>query len=100
MNNSLLTNRLNSQRQERQEAENAREKAENEVEEYLGAFDEDLEKYKKQIDELTRANTSLQLENQGLRVKLSGTESVPILYLGDEDEFFQGEIREMLLDAR
>jgi len=99
VNNSLLTDRLNSQRQERQEAENAREKAENEVEEYLGAFDEDLEKYKKQIDELTRANTSLQLENQGLRAKLSGAESVPILYLGDEDEFFQGEIREMILDA-
>lgn len=99
VNNSLLTDRLNSQRQERQEAENARVKAENEVEEYLGAFDEDLEKYKKQINELTRANTSLQLENQGLRAKLSGVESVPILYLGDEDEFFQGEIREMLLDA-
>lgn len=99
VNNSLLTDRLNSQRQERQEAENAREKAENEVEEYLGAFDEDLEKYKKQIDELTRANTSLQLENQGLRAKLSGAESVPVLYLGDEDEFFQGEIKEMILDA-
>ena len=99
VNNSLLTDRLISQRQERQAAENAREKAENEVEEYLGAFDEDLEKYKKQIDELTRANTSLQLENQGLRAKLSGAESVPILYLGDEDEFFQGEIKEMLLDA-
>lgn len=99
VNNSLLTDRLNSQRRERQEAENAREKAENEVEEYLGAFDEDLEKYKKQIDELTRANTSLQLENQGLRAKLNGAESVPILFLGDEDEFFQGEIKEMILDA-
>ena len=92
VNYSLLTDRYNSQRQERQ-------KAENEVEEYMGAFDEDLEKYKKQIDELTRANTSLQLENQGLRAKLSGAESVPILYMGDEDEFFQGEIKEMLLDA-
>lgn len=99
VNNSLLTDRLNSQRLERQEAESAREKAENEVNEYLGAFDEDLEKYKKQIDELTRANASLQMENQGLRAKLSGAESVPILYLGDEDEFFQGEIKEMLLDA-
>ena len=99
VNNSLLTDRLLSQRQERQEAESARKKAENEIEEYLGAFDEDLEKYKKQIDELTRANASLQMENQGLRAKLSGAESVPVLYLGDEDEFFQGEIKEMLLDA-
>ena len=99
VNNSLLEDRLLSQRQERQEAESAREKAENEIQEYLGAFDEDLEKYKKQIDELTRANTSLQMENQGLRAKLSGAESVPVLFLGDEDEFFQGEIKEMLLDA-
>lgn len=99
VNNSLLADRLTSQQKERQEAEEAREKAENEVEEYLGAFDEDMEKYKKQIDELTRANTSLQMENQGLRAKLSGTESVPVLYLGDEDEFFQGEIKEILLDA-
>ena len=99
VNNSLLEDRLLSQRQERQEAESAREKAENEIQEYLGAFDEDLEKYKKQIDELTRANTSLQMENQCLRAKLSGAESVPVLFLGDEDEFFQGEIKEMLLDA-
>lgn len=99
VNNSLLADRLTSQQKERQEAEEAREKAENEVEEYLGAFDEDMEKYKKQIDELTRANISLQMENQGLRAKLSGTESVPVLYLGDEDEFFQGEIKEILLDA-
>lgn len=99
VNNSLLTDQLLSQRQERQEAESARERAENEIEEYLGAFDEDLEKYKKQIDELTRSNASLQMENQGLRAKLSGAESVPVLYLGDEDEFFQGEIKEMLLDA-
>ena len=99
VNNSLLTDRLLSQRQERKEAESARERAENEIQEYMGAFDEDLERYKKQIDELTRANTSLQMENQGLRAKLNGAESVPVLYLGDEDEFFQGEIKEMLLDA-
>lgn len=99
VNNSLLTDRLLSQRQERKEAESARERAENEIQEYMDAFDEDLERYKKQIDELTRANTSLQMENQGLRAKLNGAESVPVLYLGDEDEFFQGEIKEMLLDA-
>ena len=99
VNNSLLTDRLLSQRQERKEAESARERAENEIQEYMGAFDEDLERYKKQIDELTRANTSLQMENQGLRAKLNGAESVPVLYLGDEDEFFQGKIKEMLLDA-
>ena len=34
-----------------------------------------------------------------MRAKLRRVESVPVLYLGDEDEFFQGEIKEMLLDS-
>lgn len=90
--NSLLTDRLICQREERL-------KAENEVEKYVGAFDEDLENYERQIDDLTRKNTSLEMEVLGLRAKLNGSGSVPVLYLGEEDEFYQGEIKEMLLDA-
>jgi hypothetical protein len=97
--NALLTDRYVSQKAEKAEAERAREKAENEVEFYIGAFDEDNENLRKQIEELTRANTSLQMENQGLRAKLSGAEDVPILFLGAEEEFYQGEIKEMILDA-
>ena len=63
VNNSLLTDRLISQREERQAAENARQKAESEVEEFLGAFDDDLSRLQKQIAELSRANNySLRLE--------------------------------------
>ena len=97
--NSLLTDRYVSQKAEKAEAERARQKAENEVEYYIGAFDEDNEKLRQLIEELTRANTSLQLENQGLRAKLSGTEEVPVIFLGVEEEFYQGEIKEMILDA-
>ena len=97
--NLLLTDRYVSQREEAIEAERARQKAENEVEHYIGAFDEDNQKLRQQIEELTRANTSLQMENQGLRAKLNGVEDVPILFLGEEEEFFQDEIRVMLLDA-
>ncbi|BBH26493.1 hypothetical protein SG0102_14270 [Intestinibaculum porci] len=75
------------------------EKAKNEVDEYLGAFDDDYAKMQKQIDELTKANLSLTLENQGLRSKLSDSQKVPVLYFGEEEEFYQGEIKEMLLDA-
>ncbi len=99
VNNSLLTDRLISQREERQAAENARQKAESEVEEFLGAFDDDLSRLQKQIAELSRANMSLQMENQGLRAKLNASDKVPVLYLGDEEEFYQGEIKEMILDA-
>lgn len=97
--NSLLTDKYDSQKAERAEAERARQVAESEVEYYIGAFDEDNEKLRQQIEELTRANTSLQLENQGLREKLSGIDEIPILFLGDEEEFYQGEIKEMILDA-
>ena len=97
--NSLLTDRYVSQKAEKAEAERARQEAEDEVEFYIGAFDEDNEKLRQQIEELTRANTSLQMENQGLRAKLSGAEDIPILFLGVEEEFYQGEIKEMILDA-
>ena len=34
-----------------------------------------------------------------MRAKLSDSEDVPMIFLGDEEEFYQGEIREMVLDA-
>lgn len=48
---------------------------------------------------MTRANEILTYENQGLRSKMSSADNMPILYLGEEEEFYQGEIREMILDA-
>ena len=99
VNNALLTDKDESQKAEKAEAELARQKAESEVETYIDAFDADNAKLRQQIEELTRANTSLQLENQGLREKLNGIDEVPILFLGDEEEFYQGEIKEMILDA-
>lgn len=75
------------------------EQAKNEVSEYLGAFDDDYTKMQKQIEELTRANLSLTQENQGLRAKLSDQSNVPVLYFGEEEDFFPGEIKEMILDA-
>lgn len=77
----------------------ARKKAESDVEIYIGAFDADNAKLRQQIEELTRAKTSLQLENQGLREKLNGIDKIPILFLGEEEEFYQDEIKEMVLDA-
>ena len=34
-----------------------------------------------------------------MRSKMSSADNMPILYLGEEEEFYQGEIREMILDA-
>ena len=36
-------------------------------------------------------------ENQGLKAKLDSSEAVPVIYFGDEDELFQGEIKDMIL---
>lgn len=99
VNNALLNDKYVSQKAERAEAELARKKAESEVENYIGTFDADNAKLRQQIEELTRVNTSLQLENQGLREKLNSIDEIPILFLGDEEEFYQGEIKEMILDA-
>lgn len=97
--NALLRDRYLSQKAERAEAERAKEAAQNEVEYYIDAFDEDIEKLRQQNEELSRANISLQMENQGLRAKMSDTEDVPVLFFGTEGEFYQGEIKEIILDA-
>ena len=106
VNNSLLRDKWSSNREEKMAAETARQHAEAEIQEYQETFDEENDKLQSEnddlqnrIEELTREVYSLQQENQGLRTKLSDTENVPIIFLGDEEEFYQGEIREMVLDA-
>ena len=118
VNNALLRDRLAKQKEERLAAESARKNAENEYLRLLGQMDEEQEKFKKkamddaraeadallesfdeytskmqkQIEDLTRANEALQYENQGLRAKFYATGSIPIVFMGDEREFYQGEI--------
>ena len=70
-----------------------------EADELIESVDEDIQTLKKQVEELTHANEILTYENQGLRSKMSSADNMPILYLGEEEEFYQGEIREMILDA-
>lgn len=99
VNNSLLNDRFILQKKERQDAENARAKAENEVSQVFDAFDDDLTKLQQHVEELTRTNEVLRYENQGLRSKLNSLGDIPILKLGDEDEFYQGEIKDIILST-
>ena len=96
---ALLNDRLLSQREERLAAENAQRKAEDEVDNVYAAFDEDIKELQRQVDELSKANEALRCENLGLRNKMESVEAVPILYLGVEDEFYPGEIKDMVLAA-
>lgn len=125
VNNALLRDRLSSQREEREQAEEERRSAlyellelkdnlsktqenmqrtalaiaKEEADKILDGFDEEMKKLQKQIDDLTRINESLTYENYGLRTKIDSVENIPVIYLGVEDEFYPGEIKEMILDA-
>lgn len=96
---AVLRERLSHQTSERLKAELAKKEAESEVEKVYEEFDEDLRALQDKVAELTRANEALQYENQGLRAKLASSESQPLIFLGDEEEFYQGEIRDMVLGS-
>ena len=58
-----------------------------------------MQRFQKQIEGLTKANELLQYENQGLKAKLDSSDSLPLLMMGDEDDFYQGEIKDIVLSA-
>lgn len=123
VNNALLRDRLISQREERIAAEQAQKAAEeettklldslgeeerrikkqalddarNEANALLDGFEEDMQRLQKHVEDLTRANEQLQFENQGLRAKLDSRDTIPVLFMGDEYEFYPGEIKDLLL---
>ena len=123
VNNALLMDRLIAQRKERLEAEAAKKKAEEETyslinsldeeekrikqralaeaqaeaDKILDGFDNDLQYLQKQVEDLTKVNEALQYENQGLKAKLDNVNAIPVLYMGDEFEFYQGEIKDLVL---
>ena len=125
VNNELLKEGLANQKEGRLAAEEARKNAEAEVvkllenlseeesrirkqafeeanagaNELLDQFDEDMKKMQEQIAALTRDNEALINENYGLRTKLLSKDSVPVLYMGDEQEFYPGEIKDLILEA-
>ena len=94
---NLLDQQLSSQIKKRQEAETAKEKAEDEIVSVYEVFDDDLKNQKEKIDELTRTNEALMFENQGLRAKLAASMLIPLIFQGEEEDFYPGEIRDMIL---
>lgn len=99
VNGAILNSSLNQQITKYQEEESARQHAEREVEQVYEAFDEDLRRMQQKMEELTKANEALMLENSVLRAKLNATEAMPIVYQGDEEDFYPDEIKDMILAA-
>lgn len=99
VNNALLGDRLQSQREERIAAEKKLTQERTETEALLDSCEDDLQKLQERVNDLTQANESLLYENQGLRYKLESADEQPVLYMGDEREFYPGEVRELLLEV-
>ncbi len=99
VNNANLNNSLHQQITKYQEAESARQDAEKEINQVYETFDEDLKKMQQTMEELTKANEALILENSVLRAKLNATEAMPIVYQGDEEDFYPDEIKDMILSV-
>ncbi len=97
--NAMLNDSLARQVKKRKDAEAAKQKAENETEEIYGIFGEDINKLSRQIEELARTNEALKLENQGLRSRLNRMDDVPVLVMGDEQDLYPGEVKELVLSA-
>ena len=62
-------------------------------------FGEQLEKMEASNVKLSNEVQRLTAELQGLRMRYSDKEKSPVLYLGDEREFYTDEIKEIVLDV-
>lgn len=88
--NSISRDRLISQRQERVQAET-------ELDQLYDEFDDELKQSQKCIDALMRENNALRAENAGLNNKLSEIDEKPVIIMGNEEDLYPGEIREIIL---
>ena len=97
--NAMLRDLCSIQKEECLAAEQDKDKAYDEANKLMELADDEITNLREQVAQLTKANDALTYENQGLKAKIDSTDDTPVLYFGDEDEFYQGEIREMILEA-
>jgi len=91
-NRNLLAEHLTSLKQEQ-----VLSKENNEI---IDIFGTQLNECDDTIESLTKKVQALEAENEGLRNKLYGySGKIPLLYHGEEDEFYDNEIKEIILDA-
>ena len=102
VNLSLLTDRWSSRGEDLVVANQAKEVAENarnEAVQLVATTDDEIKRYRETISRLTRENARLGSEIAGLREKLNGLDSQPLLFFGDEVEFYPGEIKDIVLSV-
>lgn len=77
--------------------EEAVKEAREEADELIALVDEEIQSLKSQVAALTKANETLMMENEGLRNKVNSIGYLPLLTFGDEYEFYEGEIKDLIL---
>mgnify|MGYP000208211016 CR=1 FL=1 len=60
-------------------------------------FEEQLSKTEEANQALNREIQRLTIENQALRMRLVSRDQQPLIYMGEEADFYEGEIREIIL---
>ena len=71
------------------EAENA---------ELYDVFEEQLSRTETANQDLNKEIQRLMVENQALRMRLASKDQQPLIYMGEETNFYEGEIREIILE--
>ena len=66
---------------------------------YMKIFSDELEEKERTIEELNNRVMALQAENQGLRAKYEQVSEIPLIYYGEEDELYEGEIKDHILET-
>ena len=61
-------------------------------------FEEQLSKTEEINQELNKEIQRLTIENQALRMRLASRDQQPLIYMGEEVDFYEGEIREIILE--
>ena len=75
-----------------------RKSLETENAEIYEVFEEQLSKTESVNQDLSREIQRLTIENQALRMKLASRDQQPLIYMGEEVDFYEGEIREIILE--
>lgn len=70
-----------------------------EADKILDGFDQDMQELREEIARLTHENEKLVYENMGLKAKFDSNTAVPVVFMGEEDDFYQGEIKDFVLAA-
>lgn len=125
VNNALLRERLLCQKEEREEIERERREAiyellelkenldktqkdmyrkaladaKSEADKILDGFEADMQKSREDAARLARYIEKLECENAGLRAKIHSDTSIPFLFMGNEHDFYPGEIKDLVLSS-